>query len=70
MTARGQHVGLVCLGRADGPAFSEVESALFRGVSAAAALAISNATLYRVQAEYAAVMQATGDAILAVDIVG
>jgi diguanylate cyclase (GGDEF)-like protein/PAS domain S-box-containing protein len=67
LTARGQHVGLVCLGRTDGLDFSEVESALFRGVSVAAALAISNATLYRVQAEYAAVMQATGDAILAVE---
>jgi diguanylate cyclase (GGDEF)-like protein/PAS domain S-box-containing protein len=67
LTARGQHVGLVCLGRTDGLDFSEVESALFRGVSVAAGLAISNATLYRVQAEYAAVMQATGDAILAVE---
>ncbi|CAN5355799.1 hypothetical protein BH09ACT8_BH09ACT8_03800 [soil metagenome] len=67
LTARGEHVGLVCLGRIDGRAFSEVEAALFGGVSVAAALAISNATLYRVQAEYAAVMQATGDAILAVE---
>jgi diguanylate cyclase (GGDEF)-like protein/PAS domain S-box-containing protein len=67
LTARGQHVGLVCLGRTDGLDFSEVEAALCRGVSVAAALAISNATLYRVQAEYAAVMQATGDAILAVE---
>ena len=66
LTARGEHVGFVCVGRIDGPAFSEVEFALFHGVSVAAALAISNATLYRVQAEYAAVMQATGDAILAV----
>ncbi len=36
----------------------------------AAALAVSNATLYRIQTEYAAVMQATGDAILAVDASG
>jgi diguanylate cyclase (GGDEF)-like protein/PAS domain S-box-containing protein len=70
LTARGQRVGFVCVGRSDGPAFSEVETALFRGVTVAAALAISNATLYRVQAEYAAVMQATGDAILAVDVSG
>ncbi|QEN16829.1 two-component system response regulator [Mycolicibacterium sp. ELW1] len=70
LMARGEHVGFVCVGRTDGPAFSEVEAALFRGVSAAAALAISNATLYRVQAEYAAVMQATADAILAVDASG
>lgn len=67
LTARGQRVGIICIGRTDGRAFSEVESALFRGVTVAAALALSNATLYRVQAEYAAVMQATGDAILAVD---
>jgi diguanylate cyclase (GGDEF)-like protein/PAS domain S-box-containing protein len=70
LTARSQRFGVVCVGRADGPAFTETESALFRGASAAAALAISNATLYRVQAEYAAVMQATGDAILAVDVSG
>lgn len=70
LTARRQPVGVLCVGRAQGPAFSEAESALFRGASAAAALAISNATLYRVQAEYAAVMQATGDAILAVDVAG
>ena len=70
LTARGEPVGFLCVGRADGPAFSEVESALFRGVSAAAALALANATLYRVQAEYAAVMQATADAILAVDPTG
>ncbi len=70
LMARGEHVGFICVGRTDGPAFSEVEAALFRGVSAAAALAISNATLYRVQAEYAAVMQATADAILAVDVSG
>ncbi|EHB55025.1 response regulator receiver modulated diguanylate cyclase/phosphodiesterase with PAS/PAC sensor(s) [Mycolicibacterium rhodesiae JS60] len=70
LMARGEHVGFVCVGRAQGPAFSEVESALFRGVSAAAALALSNATLYRVQTEYAAVMQATADAILAVDASG
>lgn len=70
LTARSQRFGVVCIGRADGPPFSETEAALFRGASAAAALAISNATLYRVQAEYAAVMQATGDAILAVDVSG
>lgn len=70
LTARSQRFGVVCVGRPDGPPFSETESALFRGASAAAALAISNATLYRVQAEYAAVMQATGDAILAVDVSG
>ena len=70
LTARGRGVGVVCVGRADGPAFSDIESALFRGVSVAAALAVSNATLYQVQAEYAAVMQASGDAILAVDSAG
>ncbi|ADU01718.1 PAS domain S-box/diguanylate cyclase (GGDEF) domain-containing protein [Mycolicibacterium gilvum Spyr1] len=70
LTARSQRFGVVCIGRADGPRFTETEAALFRGASAAAALAISNATLYRVQAEYAAVMQATGDAILAVDVSG
>lgn len=70
LTARGQRVGTLCIGRADGPSFSETERVLFRGASVAAALAISNATLYRVQAEYAAVMQATGDAILAVDATG
>ena len=70
LMARGEHVGFVCVGRPEGPAFSEVESALFRGVSTAAALALANATLYRVQAEYAAVMQATADAILAVDASG
>lgn len=70
LTARGKRVGVVCVGRAGGPPFSEIESALFRGGSAAAALAVSNATLYQVQAEYAAVMQATGDAILAVDAKG
>ncbi|WP_083740966.1 two-component system response regulator [Mycobacterium sp. MS1601] len=68
MTARSQQVGVVCVGRnAD---FSESDAALFRGASVAAALAVSNATLYRVAAEYAAVMQATGDAILAVDASG
>lgn len=70
LTARSQRVGVLCLGRPHGPDFTETESALLRGASAAAALAISNATLYRVQAEYAAVMQATGDAILAVDASG
>lgn len=70
LMARGEHVGFVCVGRTDGPDFSEVEATLFRGVSAAAALALSNATLYRLQAEYAAVMQATADAILAVDASG
>ena len=70
LTARTQPVGVLCIGRAGGPEFSETESALFRGASAAAALAISNATLYQVQAEYAAVMQATYDAILAVDVSG
>lgn len=70
LTARGQLVGVVCVGRARGPAFTEAEGALFRGASVGAALAISNASLYRVQAEYAAVMQATGDAILAVDMSG
>ncbi|NTY61719.1 EAL domain-containing protein [Mycolicibacterium sphagni] len=70
LTARGEHVGYLCVGRTDGRAFSEVEAVLFRGVSAAAALALANATLYRVQAEYAAVMQATADAILAVDASG
>ncbi len=67
LTARGEHVGVVCVGRSRGPAFTDTEAAVFRGASMGAALAISNATLYRVQAEYAAVMQATGDAILAVD---
>lgn len=70
LTARSERVGILCLGRPDGPAFSEVDSARFRGTSVAAALAISNATLYRLQTEYAAVMQATGDAILAVDVSG
>lgn len=70
LTARGKRVGALCVGRTDGPPFSEIESALFRGGSTAAALAVSNATLYRIQAEYAAVMQATGDAILAVDASG
>ncbi|MDF2825178.1 MAG: domain S-box/diguanylate cyclase protein, partial [Mycobacterium sp.] len=70
LTARSQRVGVLCIGRAEGPQFSETEAALFRGASVAAALAVSNATLYRVQAEYAAVMQATGDAILAVDAAG
>lgn len=70
LTARGQRVGVLCVGRTEGAPFSEAEAALFRGASAAAALAVSNATLYRVQAEYAAVMQATGDAILAVDASG
>ncbi|WP_445167743.1 two-component system response regulator [Mycolicibacterium sp. Dal123E01] len=70
LRARGAHVGFACVGRTDGPPFTEVEAALFRGVSAAAALAIANATLYQVQGEYAAVMQATADAILAVDAAG
>lgn len=70
LTARGQRVGVVCVGRTEDPPFSEMESALFRGGSTAAGLAVSNATLYRIQAEYAAVMQATGDAILAVDASG
>lgn len=70
LTARGRSVGVVCVGRAGGPPFSDIEAALFRGVSVSAALAVSNATLYRVQAEYAAVMQASGDAILAVDSSG
>lgn len=70
LTARSQRVGVLCVGRAAGPPFTETETALFRGASAATALAVSNATLYRVQAEYAAVMQATGDAILAVDATG
>lgn len=70
LTARGQCVGIVCVGRAEGPPFSDVDAALFRGACTAAALAVSNATLYRIQAEYAAVMQATGDAILAVDASG
>jgi diguanylate cyclase (GGDEF)-like protein/PAS domain S-box-containing protein len=70
LTARSQRVGVVCVGRADGPPFTDSEAALFRGACTAAALAVSNATLYRIQAEYAAVMQATGDAILAVDATG
>jgi diguanylate cyclase (GGDEF)-like protein/PAS domain S-box-containing protein len=70
LTARSQRVGVVCVGRANGPAFSDSDAALFRGACTAAALAVSNATLYRIQAEYAAVMQATGDAILAVDATG
>ncbi|MBO0680731.1 EAL domain-containing protein [Mycolicibacterium sp. S2-37] len=70
LTARSERVGVLCIGRAGGPPFSETDRALFRGASVAAALAVSNATLWRVQAEYAAVMQATGDAILAVDAAG
>lgn len=70
LTARGERVGVICVARVDGPPFSEADAALFRGVSAAAALAVSNASLNRIQAEYAAVMQATGDAILAVDASG
>lgn len=70
LTARGRGVGVLCVGRPDGRPFSDIEAALFRGVSVAAALAVSNATLYQVQAEYAAVMQASGDAILAVDSSG
>lgn len=70
LAARGERVGVLCVGRPDGPAFSESEAALFRDAAAAAALAVSNATLYRIQAEYAAVIQATGDAILAVDVSG
>jgi diguanylate cyclase (GGDEF)-like protein/PAS domain S-box-containing protein len=67
LTARGQRLGIVCVGRPTARPFSDVEAALFRGATTAAALAVSNATLYRIQAEYAAVMQATGDAVLAVD---
>ena len=67
MTARGERVGVLCVGRPAGPAFSESDEALFRGAAAAAALAVSNATLYRIQAEYATVIQATSDAILAVN---
>lgn len=70
LTARGHRVGMICVGRAEGPAFSDLDSALFRGASSAAALAVANAMLYRIQAEYAAVMQASGDAILAVDATG
>ncbi len=70
LTARGQRVGVICVGQAGGRSFTDMESALFRGGVTAAALAVSNATLYRIQAEYAAVMQATGDAILAVDASG
>ncbi|MDG4667147.1 EAL domain-containing protein [Mycobacterium sp. 236(2023)] len=70
LTARGGYVGTVCVGRAGGPLFTEADVTLFRGASVGAALAISNASLYRVQAEYAAVMQATGDAILAVEAAG
>jgi diguanylate cyclase (GGDEF)-like protein/PAS domain S-box-containing protein len=66
LTARGKRVGVVCVGRSNGRSFTDIEAALFRSVTTAAALAVSNATLYRIQAEYAAVMQATGDAILAV----
>jgi len=69
LTARGEGVGVLCVGRPS-PAFSESEAALFRGAAAAAALAVSNATLYRIQAEYATVIQATSDAILAVDASG
>lgn len=70
LTARGERVGVLCVGRPTGPAFSESDEALFRGAAAAAALAVSNATLYRIQAEYATVIQATSDAILAVDASG
>jgi len=70
LTARGESVGALCVARHTDPAFTEAEAALFRGAAAAAALAVSNATLYRIQAEYAAVIQATGDAILAVDSSG
>lgn len=70
LTARGQRVGIICVGRAEGPAFTDVDASLLRGACTAAALAVSNATLYRIQAEYAAVMQASGDAILAVDASG
>jgi len=70
LVARGQRVGLLCLGRAAGPPISEAEAAQFRGSCVAASLAIFNALLYRGQAEYAAVMQATADAILAVDASG
>lgn len=70
LTARGERVGLVCVARVAGPPFSDIDSALLRGASSAAALAVANATLYRIQAEYAAVMQATGDAILALDTSG
>ena len=69
LTARGQRVGVLCLGRTEG-AFGQNETAQFRASGVAAGLAISNALLYRVQAEYAAVMQATADAILAVDVSG
>lgn len=70
LTARGERVGVLCVGRPTGPAFSESDEALFRGAAAAAALAVSNATLYRIQAEYATVIQAASDAILAVDASG
>ncbi|OYN75425.1 two-component system response regulator [Mycolicibacterium sphagni] len=70
LIARGQRVGVLCLGRAGALPISETEGAQFRGSCVAAALAISNALLFRVQAEYAAVMQATADAILAVDASG
>ncbi|MCV7300785.1 EAL domain-containing protein [Mycobacterium barrassiae] len=70
LTARGELVGTLCVGRPDGEPFTDTEVALFRAVAVVAALSISNATLFRVQAEYAAVMQGTGDAILAVDGAG
>ena len=70
LVARGQRVGVLCLGRTEGLAFTETEAAQLRTSCVTAGLAISNALLYRVQAEYAAVMQATGDAILAVDVSG
>jgi diguanylate cyclase (GGDEF)-like protein/PAS domain S-box-containing protein len=70
LTARGELVGTLCVGRPDGPSFTETEVALFRAVAVAAALSISNASLFRVQAEYAAVMQGTSDAILAVNGAG
>lgn len=70
LTARGEPVGTLCVGRPNGRPFTEIEIALFHAAAVAAALSISNATLFRVQAEYAAVMQGTGDAILAVDGAG
>ena len=50
LTARGQRVGIICVGRAEGPAFTDVDASLLRGACTAAALAVSNATLYRIQA--------------------
>lgn len=65
LRARGEVLGILVVA-SDRP-LTKVQLAMFSGIVPLVALAISNARLFHVQAEYGAVMQASGEAIVALN---